>query len=437
MKSSWSWSLGVVIIAVLVGWVYQRRHREQSRPLSQNDDDAQMIPAHTVYVVGDLHGDADCARQWVQRTQLIDPTTLEWIDTTSHLVFLGDYVDKGIQSRQTVDFVKELTERYPHQVTALLGNHELELLRDRTDAIWGGSTAGYFQLPYAATHPAEYLNYIPSSTDEASFAMDRVVVDALYNASIEVYGHGLQRSVFFVPDIEHKGSVLHLIPDHLRSLVQDRLAVFQKSYLDAYRTGTDLGTWLETRPIVKILYGTIFMHGGLSRDTAPYVRSEAHVQHLNEQFQRNAVESRLSTFLSTTAMGRAVYDILVYRGNHKEGACNWLPEVLPPHVQRLAIGHTPSSTVRIHHCDTKAAGTKSSPSKQYSILALDSALSRWFRNSGNNYCSGERLYQSSNQQYTCRKIVDQCQGQIVRIVNQPFSQESTDVPPVQVEILTI
>jgi Calcineurin-like phosphoesterase len=438
MKSSLSLSLVVVIVAILVGLVYQR-HRERSHRRQHPPDDGFDVvnyPSTTVYVIGDLHGDADCARQWLQRTQLIDTTTLEWKNTTSHLVFLGDYVDKGIQSRQTVEFVKELTERYPQQVTALLGNHELELLRDRTEAIWGGSTAGYFQLPYAATHPAEYLNYI-SDTNDDSLDRDRIVVDALYNASIEIYGRGLQRSVFFVPDLSHKGSVLHLIPDHLRSVVHERLLVFQKSYLDAYRTGTDLGTWLETRPIVKILHGTIFMHGGLSRDTAPYVQSESHVQHLNEQFQRNAVESRLQTFLTTTALGRAVYDILVYRGNHKEGACEWLPDVLPSNVHQLAIGHTPSSSVRINNCDAETSGMNMAHPKNYRILALDSALSRWFRNSGNNYCSGERLYKSSNQQYTCRKIVNHCQGQIVRILHYQSSSESKEPQPAHVEVLTI
>jgi Calcineurin-like phosphoesterase len=426
MKSLTTLSLSVVIIAIVVAWIY-KKHLEDSSP---------VWPTHakyTVYVIGDLHGDAECAQQWVQHTQLIHSSSYEWADTTSHLIFLGDYVDKGIHSRQTVDYVKTLTERYPNQVTALLGNHEIELLRDRTESIWGGSTAGYFQLPYASTHPAEYLNYLTTDVTDT----DRVVVDALYNASIEIYGRGLQRSVFFVPDLNHKGSVLHLIPEHLRTTVQERLQVFQKSYLDTYRSGTDLGTWLETRPIVKVLYGTMFMHGGLSRNAAPYVRSESHIQDLNEQFAQNAVESRLQTFLESSPIGQAVYDILVYRGNHKEGACEWLPKVLPPGVYRLAVGHTPSSTVRINHCET--TGTTSSSSPPNSILALDSALSRWFRNSGNNYCTGDHVYKSSNQQYTCQKKDNRCQGQIVRIIHDPSmpSNNMDDHRHVKIDVLSL
>ncbi len=44
---------------------------------------------------------------------------------------MGDYVDKGPTAKQVVEFVKDLTTTFPTKVTAILGNHELELLRDR------------------------------------------------------------------------------------------------------------------------------------------------------------------------------------------------------------------------------------------------------------------------------------------------------------------
>ena len=106
----------------------------------------------SVYVIGDLHGDAICAVSWVNRTglvanlinkelsssssepvykQLNDPSEWTWTDEKATLVFMGDYVDKGPTAKQTVMFVKDLTTTFPDRVTAILGNHELELLRDR------------------------------------------------------------------------------------------------------------------------------------------------------------------------------------------------------------------------------------------------------------------------------------------------------------------
>jgi hypothetical protein len=88
-------------------------------------------PPSTVYVIGDLHGDADCAKYWVDRLQLVDMDTQKWLQPEATLVFLGDYCDKGCFSYQTMHFVKSLTDAFPDHVTALMGNHELELLRDR------------------------------------------------------------------------------------------------------------------------------------------------------------------------------------------------------------------------------------------------------------------------------------------------------------------
>jgi Calcineurin-like phosphoesterase len=118
----------------------------------------------TIYAIGDLHGDVECARQWVARTNVLrrsdEATTaaatttsddetngpLVWRDDNTRLVFLGDYVDKGITAKQTVKYVKYLTETYPDYVTAIMGNHELELLRDRTETMWGHGNAGYYQV---------------------------------------------------------------------------------------------------------------------------------------------------------------------------------------------------------------------------------------------------------------------------------------------------
>mmetsp|Transcript_23413 Transcript_23413/g.49673 ORF Transcript_23413/g.49673 Transcript_23413/m.49673 type:complete len:308 (+) Transcript_23413:79-1002(+) len=146
----------------------------------------------SVFVIGDLHGDAVCAISWVNRTGLIanlflddaidssssssvtallyqklnNPSQWLWTSPQSTLVFVGDYVDKGPTSKQTVQFVKDLTTAFPDRVTAILGNHELELLRDRDARIpWVGKYSAY---SHATVHPGEYLNYFANSLDASS-----------------------------------------------------------------------------------------------------------------------------------------------------------------------------------------------------------------------------------------------------------------------------
>ena len=90
----------------------------------------------TIWAIGDLHGDALCAQHWVGRTGLVanlaqPPSAWVWTDAAAHLVLMGDYIDKGPRSKQTLKLVRALTRRFPSQVTALMGNHELNLLVDR------------------------------------------------------------------------------------------------------------------------------------------------------------------------------------------------------------------------------------------------------------------------------------------------------------------
>ena len=118
----------------------------------------------TLWAIGDLHGDPLCARHWVRRTGLVAgdlngaPENWSWPDATAHLIFMGDYIDKGPQPRATLDFVRALTGAFPTRITALLGNHEVNLLHDRE--LPSGNR--YLELPWAASHPRSYAEWLPA-----------------------------------------------------------------------------------------------------------------------------------------------------------------------------------------------------------------------------------------------------------------------------------
>ena len=95
--------------------------------------------------------------------------------------------------------------------------------------------------------------------------------------------------------------------------------------------------------------------------------------------------------------------MLTYRGNHESSSCPRLSTLLPDGISRLGVGHTPSYDVKFS-CDGN-------------FLALDSALGRWYRNSGNEYCPGDKVQTSKNGRYTCREMKNKCEGQIIRIKN--------------------
>ncbi|MEO4054415.1 metallophosphoesterase family protein [Solibacillus sp. CAU 1738] len=95
------------------------------------------------FVIGDIHGNFDLL------TQLLE----KWRPQEEHLIFLGDYIDRGPQSLQVLEKVKSLVE---NGATALIGNHEQLFLHwlnfPKTDSymfvnVGGASTIQSFQKP--------------------------------------------------------------------------------------------------------------------------------------------------------------------------------------------------------------------------------------------------------------------------------------------------
>lgn len=100
------------------------------RPLSGQKE---ALPSHKkpripqgirVYVVGDIHGRADLLAQIFAR---IDADEAARPVQHSITVFLGDYVDRGLHSRDVID---QLIERQVNRrVATLRGNHDDSMLR--------------------------------------------------------------------------------------------------------------------------------------------------------------------------------------------------------------------------------------------------------------------------------------------------------------------
>ena len=83
-----------------------------------------------LWVVGDVHGAHDKLRALLIVAGLTDRYG-QWTGGDAHLVFLGDYLDRGPDGAGVIRFVQELQVRAAQaggEVSALLGNHEVMLL---------------------------------------------------------------------------------------------------------------------------------------------------------------------------------------------------------------------------------------------------------------------------------------------------------------------
>ncbi len=72
-----------------------------------------------IYAIGDIHGCFD------QLLSLMDMIDIDFDNET--LVFLGDYIDRGVDSYKTIDYLIRL-KKYHENIIFLKGNHEQMLL---------------------------------------------------------------------------------------------------------------------------------------------------------------------------------------------------------------------------------------------------------------------------------------------------------------------
>ncbi len=116
------------------------------------------------FAISDIHG---CSKTF---TALLEKIGLQKND---HLYLLGDYIDRGPDSKGVIDYILDLINN-GYNMSSLVGNHEWMLLNARFDAknaeTWisknGGNTTLYSYGIYLYNEldklPANHLNYFRS-----------------------------------------------------------------------------------------------------------------------------------------------------------------------------------------------------------------------------------------------------------------------------------
>lgn len=90
-----------------------------SRLLSRIDQRARVPDGIVLYAIGDIHG---CADLLADAFDLIDQDIARTRSARAIHVFLGDYVDRGPDSRRTLDLL--ITRARSHESVFVRGNHE-------------------------------------------------------------------------------------------------------------------------------------------------------------------------------------------------------------------------------------------------------------------------------------------------------------------------
>lgn len=172
-----------------------------------------------VVVIGDVHGAYEPLIELLQDTALID-NNLRWTGGTTHLVSLGDLLDRGSEARRVLELVMRLESEASAaggRVHVVLGNHELMNLVGDLRYVAPGDYASFAPEEDPAARAAAYAAFAESAGDRAAA---RVEFDGTYPPGF------FARQAAFAP-------------------------------------GGRYGAWLLSLPTLLVIDDTAFVHGGL------------------------------------------------------------------------------------------------------------------------------------------------------------------------------
>ncbi|MFH1122591.1 MAG: metallophosphoesterase, partial [Pseudomonadota bacterium] len=64
-----------------------------------------MMERKRVFIIGDIHGCLDMLRRLMDR--------IDWRPEEDGLIFIGDYIDRGEDSKGVIDYILEISNRFP------------------------------------------------------------------------------------------------------------------------------------------------------------------------------------------------------------------------------------------------------------------------------------------------------------------------------------
>ena len=211
----------------------QRPVRAQAAKPGASPCDIQTT--ERVVAVGDIHGAFDDFVAILRAAQVIDNRN-RWSGRRTLLVQTGDILDRGPDSRKAIDLLRRLerdAQRAGGRVVSLLGNHELM----RVISDWRYVSAGEIDA-FRNGDSAQFREQVLTALSE----------QAAQKAKAEGREHDAAA---------YREQFLKEVPLGMIELRQ------------AFGPQGEYGRWLRERPAVARINGVLFLHGGISPETAP------------------------------------------------------------------------------------------------------------------------------------------------------------------------
>ena len=165
-----------------------------------------------VYVIGDLHGNFKDFTYFAKAFGLWSSAEF----TPAKFLFLGDYVDRGLHSIETLAFVLALKVLFPDRVFLLRGNHECSDVNGDEDTYQDGSFRRQCTMTYGRREGARLWACVNACFDQMPLA-------AVIDNKIFCVHAGIPREIARYPTVPILDSIaaIQRPPDLTRDLVFD------------------------------------------------------------------------------------------------------------------------------------------------------------------------------------------------------------------------
>lgn len=186
-------------------------------------DEWRVDGADRIVAISDIHGAFSAMVETLRQADVIDDQKA-WSGGKTNLVIVGDILDRGPKSRAAMDLLMRLEEEARSAggaVHVLIGNHEsMNMIGD--------------------------LRYV-SKAEYAAFANDETAEERerWFAAYSERYAAGST-------------------PEALRKRFDEQFPAGFFALRRAFRPDGKYGRWLLAKPVIVVVNGTAFVHGGLS-----------------------------------------------------------------------------------------------------------------------------------------------------------------------------
>ncbi len=110
----------------MLGLFQPKTSKAESAPPAPAPIQARGSPGAVLYAIGDVHGRADLLAKLLQLLRQDAAETAG--DARTLLLFLGDYVDRGPDSKGVIDLILNEEKAGRFQITAIRGNHDQYVL---------------------------------------------------------------------------------------------------------------------------------------------------------------------------------------------------------------------------------------------------------------------------------------------------------------------